>query len=130
MIGAFLIGLGALWIATGLYIFVAPSGFYENTPGLKLMGPFSVHFIRDVGLAFIASGAVLAWGSLRGERALAVAGLIWPLLHGAFHVQIWAHRGFPFDGIFAFDVAAVISPPVLAVLAAQRLTQRLGSRRA
>jgi hypothetical protein len=60
MIRALLIGLGAIWCATGVYIFAAPEAFYENTPGLSIMGPFSVHFIRDVGLAFLASGPRLA----------------------------------------------------------------------
>ena len=121
MIRVSLIGLGILWVLTGMFIFANPLGFCESVPGLKLMGPFSVHFIRDPGLAFIASGGVLTWGGVTGSRALALAGIAWPSLHALFHIQIWSHRGFPLDSIFAFDLFAVIGPPALALLAAREL---------
>ncbi len=91
--------------------------FYEIVPGLKFMGPFNIHFFRDVGLAFVASGGALAWGAYMFAQRLVCAGLAWPSLHALFHIQIWGHRGFPLDGIFAFDLVAVIGPPLLALLA-------------
>ena len=112
-----LIGLGVLWILTGISIFADPMRFYEIVPGLKLMGPFNMHFIRDVGLAFVASGGALAWGAHVSAQRMIYAGLAWPSLHALFHIQIWGHRGFPLDGIFAFDLGAVIGPPLLALLA-------------
>ena len=118
---ALLIGLGAIWCSTGLYVFIAPEAFYQNTPGLSLMGPYNGHFIRDVGLAFLASGGATTYGALRGERRLALGGVAWPFLHALFHLQIWGHRGFPFDAIFAFDVVAVITPAMLATALALRL---------
>ena len=121
MARTFLIALGIVWVLTGLYVLADPEGFYASIPGLSLMGPFSVHFIRDVGLAFVASGGALAWGARAGAFGIALAGLAWPFLHALFHVQIWAHRGFPLDGIFAFDVVVVIAPPVLGLLAARAL---------
>lgn len=105
-----LIVLGAVTLLTGPYILFAPQTFYENTPGLSMMGPFSLHFIRDVGLAFFASGACVLTGAIRRERSLAVAGALWPFLHGLFHIQIWIHRGAPFDHIATFDFFAVIIP--------------------
>jgi hypothetical protein len=112
-----LIGLGVLWILTGISIFADPMSFYEIVPGLRLMGPFNMHFIRDVGLAFVVSGGALAWGAYVSAQLLVYAGLAWPSLHALFHIQIWGHRGFPLDGIFAFDLVAVIGPPLLALLA-------------
>ena len=129
MIRAFLVGLGAIWVMTGVYIFVDPMGFYEAVPGLQLMGPFNMHFIRDVGLAFIASGGALAWGGFAEARALALAGIAWPSLHALFHIQIWSHRGFPFDNIFAFDLFAVIGPPAFALLAVLKLGRTQDSKR-
>lgn len=111
-----LTGLGVLWILTGILIFADPMSFYEIVPGLKLMGPFNMHFIRDVGLAFVASGGALAWGAYVSAQLLVYAGSAWPSLHALFHIQIWGHRGFPMDGIFAFDLVAVIGPPLLALL--------------
>lgn len=121
MIRALLIGLGAIWCATGVYIFAAPETFYETMPGLSMMGPFSGYFIRDVGLAFLTSGAATGYGAWRRVRGIALAGAAWPFLHALFHLHIWAHRGFPLDAIFAFDVAAVITPAILAFALAVRL---------
>lgn len=120
-----LIGIGLMWVATGVSIFADPHGFYDRTPGLAMMGPYSVHFIRDVGLAFVAAGVATAVGAWRSNRSLAFAGTGWPFLHALFHLQIWSHRGFPFDAIAAFDFIAVIAPAFLAVMLAARLPGRL-----
>jgi hypothetical protein len=116
-----LLVLGLVWVATGISIFADPRGFYDRTPGLAMMGPYSVHFIQDVGLAFVAAGVATAFGAWRRNRSLAFAGTGWPFLHALFHLQIWAHRGFPFDTISAFDFIAVIAPAFLAVTLAWRL---------
>ncbi|MBB6229530.1 hypothetical protein FHS79_003733 [Polymorphobacter multimanifer] len=84
---------------TGGTIFAGPHGFYDRTPGLAMIGPYSMHFIRDVGLAFVAGGATLAIGAWLRNRSLALAGTAWPVLHALFHIQIWAHRGLAFDAI-------------------------------
>jgi hypothetical protein len=114
------------WLLTGLYVLADPQGFYASVPGLAMMGPFNLHFIRDVGLAFVASGAATLWGAWRGVPAVAMAGIAWPLLHAGFHLQIWSHRGFPFDHIFAFDLVGVIAPPLLAALLLWRIARRPG----
>lgn len=118
---ALLIIVGLLWVATGLSIFADPHGFYDRTPGLAMMGPYNVHFIRDVGLAFVAAGTSAAVGAWRRNRSLAFAGTVWPFLHALFHIQIWSHRGFPFDAIAGFDFVAVMAPAFLAVMLAWRL---------
>jgi hypothetical protein len=115
-----LVIIGALWVVTGIVIFVDPKGFYDTIPGLALMGPFNMHFIRDVGLAFLASGVATSVGAWHRNRGLALAGTAWPLLHALFHIQIWSHRGFPLDRIAAFDVGAVIAPALLAAALAWR----------
>ena len=112
--------IGALWVTTGVVLLVAPRIFYDVTPGVAMMGPYSVHFIRDVGLAFIASGAVTVAGARRSDRVLVLAGVAWPVLHALFHLQVWAHRGFPFDVIAAFDAVAVVLPAQLAMVLAWR----------
>ena len=109
---------GALYAATAFYIFFFPQEFFVSTPGLDMMGPFSIHFIRDVALAFLASGAALIWGTHNRNRAVCICGALWPFLHGLFHVQIWSMRGFPFDYIFFYDAGAVIVPSFLAMAAA------------
>ena len=113
--------IGALWVTTGFVLLVAPRTFYDVTPGVALMGSYSAHFIRDVGLAFIASGAVTLAGAHRSDRLLALAGVAWPVLHALFHVQVWAHRKFPFDDVAAFDAVAVVLPALLAMVLAWRV---------
>ena len=119
--------LGAVWFATGIYIILAPEAFYEATPGLSAMGPFNVHFIRDVGLVFLASGGAAVWSARSRNRAVAMAAVAWPALHALFHIQIWAHRGFPFDGIAFFDALAVVAPAAIAVWAALDLKTETAS---
>lgn len=116
-----LIIFGLLWVATGVSIFANPHGFYDRTPGLAIMGPYNVHFIRDVGLAFVSAGICTAFGAWRRIRSLVFAGIGWPVLHALFHIQVWSHRGFPFDAIAAFDFIAVMAPAFLAVMLAWRL---------
>lgn len=121
--GFILLAIGSVSALTGLYIFAAPLAFYDAVPGLNLMGPFSVHFIRDVGLAYLAGGAVLIASGALQDRRLALAGALWFVLHALFHLQIWVHRGLPFDHIFWFDLFAVIAPSFLALLSGLKLAR-------
>jgi len=85
------------------------------------MGPFSIHFIRDVGLTYIASGVVMLWGAHKFNRPVAIAGALWPFLHALFHIQIWIHRGLPFDQIFAVNFFGVIVVGIVGLWAAIKL---------
>ena len=116
-----LIALAAATFLTGPVAFFAPQMFYDSIPGLSLMGPFNLHFIRDVGLAFAASGGCVMVGTLRCNRELAIAGALWPFLHGLFHAYIWFARGLLFDGVAAFNIAAVILPALLMMALALQL---------
>ena len=95
--------------------------FYQTIPGLEVMGPFNQHFIRDVGLAFVASGAAMLWGTWTCNRGVVIAGAMWPAMHGAFHMSIQIGRGLPGDLIMWFDFLAVIAPAFLALFAAVEL---------
>lgn len=112
--------LSVYFILTGLYILFLPEMFYRLTPGLDLMGPFNMHFIRDVALTFLVSGGAMLWGALRHNRVALICGAAWPFLHGIYHCMIWSHRGFPFDLIWVTDLFAVIIPGFAALLLASR----------
>ena len=118
-----LIILGLAHFVTGPVAFLAPEQFYDAIPGLKMMGPYNVHFIRDVGLAFMASGGAVLYGALKPSRAVAIAGAVWPFLHGLFHVQIQIARGLPMDLIMWFDLFAVILPALAMMALAWRLEE-------
>jgi len=110
--------IGSICVLTGCFIFAAPKSFYDMIPGLSQMGPFNAHFVGDVGLAYLSGGAILVAGGLLADRRVALAGGLWFCLHSLFHLQIWAHRGFPFDRIFWFDLVAVVLPAFLVLWAA------------
>ena len=103
------------------YIWFLPQIFYDNTPGVAMMGPFSLHFMRDVSLAYLAGAVILAWGALRHDTRLALAGSLWVAFHAVYHVAIWVNRGLPFDIIAASDFAGIILPAALAIWTAARL---------
>ena len=118
---ACLIVLGLIHFITGPIAFFAPEAFYEAIPGAKMMGPFNIHFIRDVGLTFIVRGGAMIYGALHWNQGVAVVGAAWPALHALFHIQIQISRGLPFDFIMAFDFFAVVLPAFAAMFLAYRL---------
>ena len=76
------------------------------------------HFIRDIGLIFIASGAGLLAGARSGRTmaTLALAGATWPALHAIFHIVLWLSHGFP-RGLAAqaTEVIGVVGVGAMAV---------------
>lgn len=113
MIRTLLIILGLAHFVSGCTAFLAPQFFYDTIPGLSLMGPFHLHLVRDVGLAFIASGGAVMWGALKADRSAAIFGSVFPVLHAFLHIQIWVRRDFIFDYITAFDFFIVAIPAFL-----------------
>ncbi|HLJ70838.1 MAG TPA: hypothetical protein VKU03_05935, partial [Roseiarcus sp.] len=104
--------LGLLNLGNGLLMLAAPLRWYGLVPGVAATGPFNHHFVIDIALAYLASGAAMAAGFREGRRAaaFALAGAIWPALHAVFHIAEWLADGFPAD---AMDAAAQILGVVL-----------------
>lgn len=113
--------IAAYYFFTGLYILVAPMHFYNNVPGLPSMGPYNMHFIRDVALVFIACSVAIAWGCKHQQRSTAIAGAAWPAMHAVFHLQIWVGRDFALDIISASDFLAVIIPGFVVLWACSKI---------
>jgi len=111
----FAILLSVYFLGTAIYILCLPETFYRLTPGLDVMGPFNMHFIRDVGLTFLVSGGAMLWGGAKRNRVALICGAAWPFLHALYHCVIWWHRGFPIDQIWAVDLTAVILPGFAAM---------------
>ncbi|HLH47771.1 MAG TPA: hypothetical protein VKV96_00410 [Roseiarcus sp.] len=91
--------LGLLNLGNGLLMLAAPHRWYESVPGVAATGPFNHHFVVDIALAYLASGAGMAAGfkTGRGLAAFALAGALWPALHALFHIAGWLSDGFPTD---------------------------------
>lgn len=112
-----MVGLVALFaLGNGAFMLVDPLGWYNTVETVRFSGPPNGHFIRDIGLAFLSSGALLAYAvpnlTLRWPAALAGAG--WLLAHGGLHV--WeVSQGICAPGIFWQDAPGVIGLPLLAL---------------
>ena len=106
----------AYYLLTGLYIAVMPHEFYLNAPGARETGAYNMHFIRDVGFAFLTSSVAIGYGVFAGNRALMVFGSLWLLIHGLFHLTLWIVHGMQLDGAALTD-AILVSIPAIAVFA-------------
>lgn len=103
-------------LANGLVMLVTPLGWYDLVGTVKATGPANAHFIRDIGLAFLLSAALLGYGgsnlALRWGAALAGAG--WLLAHGLLH--IWeVLAGICAASIFWQEAPGTLGPPLLAL---------------
>lgn len=95
-----LILLGIFHAANGVFMLFAPDQWYMTVPGVPATGPMNHHFIEDIGLAFLASGAGLMLGARAGlaAAAFALAGAAFPTLHAVMHVIMWFSHGLPEGG--------------------------------
>ena len=115
---------GIYYAATGLFLITTPLAFYETTPGVAMMGPFNSHFIRDAGIAFLASGLGLAYGARRARSDVALFALGWPLGHAVFHIWIWLTRGTPLDIAALVNLTGIQLPGWITLLAIIRLIRK------
>jgi len=121
---AILLFVGSVSSLFGIWALIDPEGFFVGIPGLPTTGMFHEHLVRDVGLAFASSGALLCIGALKLSAELAFAGCVFPVLHALFHVFVWVGRGCVMDEITVFDFAIVILPAALVAAAVFTLPHR------
>ncbi len=121
--------IGLFNVANGLYMLFAPGAWYASVPGVISTGPMNLHFIVDIGLAFIASGIGQMLGARLGIVAgvLALAGSVWPALHALFHVWGWTVHGFPTQPeVATSELLGVVGVSALGVFLAIRRNANLG----
>jgi hypothetical protein len=95
--------------ANGLVMLLASATWWASVPGVPETGPFNLHFVQDVGAAFLASGLAQAARTWRPEywpAALAGSGFL--AIHAAIHLMM----------IATGHDAAVVLPAALALYAA------------
>ncbi|MGO4717296.1 hypothetical protein [Bradyrhizobium sp. 2TAF24] len=100
----------------GLTMLTAGQRWYALVPGVTETGPYNGHFIQDIGIAFLIAGLALAattWRPALWPAGVAGAGFLagHALLHLAGLAAGHAHHA-------AFDLAAIVVPAALAVIAA------------
>src|SRR5262249_32094109 len=105
--------LGVAFAANGTFMLVAPATWYGLVPGVAATGPLNPHFVRDIGAAYLVSGAALAWFGIDARaRMAALAGaavlVLHPLVHAGEAVGHDAFVSWP-------DLFAVVLPAALAL---------------
>jgi hypothetical protein len=110
---AWILGLGLA--ANGSAMLVVPANWYAMVPGVVDTGPFNLHFVRDIGIAYVVAGAALVWFAKRpAARSAAQAGASFLVLHAAVH--LWdAATGREHAHQLLVDAPTVFLPPVLAL---------------
>jgi len=119
-----LLGIAGYNLLLALFMWFYPQAWYDATPGVAAMGPFNLHFIRDVALAYLVSALAIGWGLRKQDKTALVFGALWPCLHALFHIWIWIMRGFPFDQVAAVNFFGIQLPAWLALLAALRMSRK------
>lgn len=112
-------------IANGAFMLAKPLDWYVFVPTVVTTGPPNPHFIRDIGLAYLGSGAILFYAALdpiRRWRAAIVGGL-WLTLHGLLHIYEVA-AGICGPATFWADAPAVLGQPALVIAALALLKAR------
>lgn len=108
--------LAAVMAGNGVYMFVDPPGWYAAVPGVPDTGPLNLHFVRDIGIAYVTAGAALAWSALgAGWHASALAALF---IGGHSLLHIGETIGGHHHDVILNEIAAVHLPAVLAVVIA------------
>jgi hypothetical protein len=103
-------GFVVFYLLTGLYVAVSPHEFYENAPGVTDTGPYNMHFIRDVGFAFVVSALGIAYGLARRLKPLIIFGTAWLAMHGLFHLILWFIHSDPTSESSLIDLVIVVLP--------------------
>lgn len=105
-------------IANGIFMLAEPFGWYEFVGTVKATGPANAHFIRDIGIAYLVSGALIGFSAanpaLRWGSAL--GGTLWLGAHGVLHIYEVV-SGICSPDIFWRDAPGVLGPPLLVLIA-------------
>jgi hypothetical protein len=103
--------LGLFHLANGLEMLLAPGQWAAMVVHLTAPDHLHYHFIADIGFAFAASGVGMLLGARRGpvNGSWALAGAVWPLLHGLFHLKEWIFDGPPpMPGLLTEGVGVIL----------------------
>ena len=104
-------------LANGTFMLTAPFAWYDMVGTVRATGPANGHFLRDIGIAYVVSGALLSYGAanLALRWGAALAGAAWLMLHGALHV--WeVSKGICSATIFWQEALGTLGLPLIALI--------------
>lgn len=108
--------LGIALGANAAWMLASPLGWYAAVPGVTGTGPANLHFIRDIGCAYLVTALSLFWLAMAPKLAwpAAMIGGGFLVLHALVHV--WdALAGREHAHQFLGDLLPVFLPGILAM---------------
>ena len=111
-----LIAIAAYQGVNGALMLAAPEFWYSLAPGADHTGPMNIHFIRDIGLAFLASAAALFVAARTGSRAVLIPALVFLGGHALLHLAEMAVHGTTLTAALR-DIALIVIPAFLPLAA-------------
>ena len=88
--GLVLLVLGLGMLGNGIWMLLDPGHWYQELPaGVPDYGPLNIHFVRDIGCAFITVGIALVWGARRPAFRFPLTVMVTTFLvaHAVLHVS-------------------------------------------
>ena len=112
--------LGTLHLMNAFWMLIAPALWYANLPaGVPDTGPLNLHFVRDIGCAFLATGIGLVWAALTSQVpvrfAATVFAAIFVLGHSGVHL-LDLSRGTLDARHWLLDLPGVFVPALLLII--------------
>jgi uncharacterized protein YjeT (DUF2065 family) len=117
-----LILIGLYQSANGIFMLAAPALWYATIPGVTETGPANLHFIRDIGLAFIAAGAGLFIGAFKQDRQAILIASIFLGGHALLHLAELLHGTTAIDALR--DIMLIALPGLLPLALITTLGKR------
>jgi len=103
--------LAVMMGGNGIWMFVDPPGWYASIPGVPDTGPLNLHFVKDIGLAYLTAGIAYAWSALGAGWKAAALATLFVGLHALLHVgetMLGHHRDVIVNELVAVHLPAVI----------------------
>lgn len=107
--------IGLYHAANGIFMLTAPALWYATVPGVTATGPANDHFIRDIGLAFLAAGAALLCRTATRYRRLPAVASIFLAGHALLHLAEMLHGTTAADAVR--DIVLIMLPGLLPLAA-------------
>ena len=130
--GWILLLLGVGLIANAFWMLAGPMHWYEELPaGVPDTGPANLHFVRDIGCAFLTVGVAVVWAafSARFRTPLVAIAALFLLAHAALHAYDTAVGNLPHTHWW-LDLPGVYLPAVVLVIAFFCQSRRAGGEHA
>ncbi|MGC1686216.1 MAG: hypothetical protein WA734_11395 [Candidatus Acidiferrales bacterium] len=108
--------LGVALGANGTWMLAAPMNWYRWIPGVSGTGPANLHFIRDIGCAYLVAGLTVIWlgqASLQAWPAALASGTFLGL-HALVHLYDF-FIGHESARNLMSDVPTIFLPAILVI---------------